>query len=80
MGCGPARNAPCDHIFDVSSPTLTPFIVSNGTGASIVIAPGGGYHDLAWGKVCSANMQPHNHMTDQLFLLSAQSSQVNLSM
>ena len=24
--------------------------MSNGTGAAIVIAPGGGYHDLAFGK------------------------------
>lgn len=49
-GCGPNRDAPCDHIFDVSIPTLTPFVVSNGTGAAVVIAPGGGYHDLSWGK------------------------------
>lgn len=34
----------------MSVPTLTPFIVTNGTGASIVIAPGGGYQNLAWGK------------------------------
>lgn len=49
-GCGPGRDAPCDHINDVSMPTLTPFLVTNGTGAAIIIAPGGGYHDLAWGK------------------------------
>ena len=34
----------------MSAPSLTPFLVSNGTGAAIIIAPGGGYHDLAWGK------------------------------
>ena len=49
-GCGPGRDAPCDHVRDVSVPTLTPFLVSNGTGAAIIIAPGGGYHDLAFGK------------------------------
>ena len=65
-GCGPARNAPCDHIHDVSHPTLTPFLVSNGTGAAIIVAPGdgmyrtrcadldantgGGYHNLAFSK------------------------------
>eukprot|EP01043_Picozoa_sp_COSAG02_P045099 COSAG02_NODE_4091_length_5797_cov_127.687434_8_plen_57_part_00 len=31
-------------------PNLTPFLVNNGTGAAIIIAPGGGYHDLAFGK------------------------------
>ena len=31
-------------------PSLTPFLVSNGTGAAVIIAPGGGYRDLAWGK------------------------------
>eukprot|EP00038_Savillea_parva_P008319 m.176181 g.176181 ORF g.176181 m.176181 type:complete len:368 (-) comp14121_c0_seq1:171-1274(-) len=50
QGCGPMRNIPCDHINSVSHPTLTPFLVTNGTGAAIVIAPGGGYHDLSWGK------------------------------
>ena len=49
-GCGPERDAPCDHINDVSLPGLTPFLVANGTGAAIIIAPGGGYHDLAWSK------------------------------
>jgi acetyl esterase/lipase len=34
--------------YNVSIPTLTPFLVSNGTGAAIVIAPGGGYEHLAW--------------------------------
>jgi acetyl esterase/lipase len=49
-GCGPLRNIPCDHIYNVTNPTLTPFIVKNGTGASVIIAPGGGYTDLAWTK------------------------------
>lgn len=50
QGCGPNRDILCDHINSVSVPTLTPFLVSNGTGAAIIIAPGGGYHDLAWTK------------------------------
>ena len=29
---------------------ITPFLVKNGTGAAIIIAPGGGYHDLSYGK------------------------------
>ena len=49
-GCGQGRDEPCDHINDVSQPSLTPFLVTNGTGAAIIIAPGGGYHDLAWSK------------------------------
>jgi len=49
-GCGPNRDILCDHINHVSDPTLTPFLVNNGTGAAIIIAPGGGYHDLAWTK------------------------------
>jgi len=34
--------------FNVSIPTMTPFLVSNGTGAVVVIGPGGGYGHLAW--------------------------------
>jgi acetyl esterase/lipase len=49
-GCGPGRDAPCDHIYNISLPSLTPFLVKNGTGAAIIIAPGGGYHSLAWSK------------------------------
>ena len=33
--------------YNVTTPTLTPFLVSNGT-AAVVIAPGGGYQHLAW--------------------------------
>ena len=50
QGCGPNRDIACDHIRDVTQPTLTPFLVKNGTGAAIIIAPGGGYSDLAWTK------------------------------
>ena len=49
-GCGVGRNEPCDGVKDVSFPTLTPFLVSNGTGAAIIIAPGGGYQHLAFSK------------------------------
>ena len=49
-GCGISRSMPCDHIHDVSEPTLTPFVVSNGSGAAVIIAPGGGYHNLAFTK------------------------------
>lgn len=50
QGCGRNRSIPCDHVFSVSNPTLTPFLVKNGSGAAIIIAPGGGYHDLSFGK------------------------------
>ena len=49
-GCGESRNSPCDIISNVSTPTLTPYLVHNGTGAAMVIAPGGGYHLLAIDK------------------------------
>lgn len=50
QGCGANRSIACDHVRDVTVPTLTPFLVNNGTGAAVVIAPGGGYSDLAWTK------------------------------
>eukprot|EP01013_Petalomonas_cantuscygni_P044212 TRINITY_DN8816_c0_g1_i1.p1 TRINITY_DN8816_c0_g1~~TRINITY_DN8816_c0_g1_i1.p1 ORF type:complete len:357 (-),score=36.01 TRINITY_DN8816_c0_g1_i1:281-1351(-) len=47
----PAGSSDPDHIWNVSVPTLTPFIVKNSTsGAAVVIAPGGGYAALAWKK------------------------------
>ena len=49
-GCGALHTSACDHIYNVSAPSVTPFIVTNGTGASVVIAPGGGYRDLSWTK------------------------------
>ena len=49
-GCGALHSSACDHIYNVSAPSLTPFVVTNGTGASVVIAPGGGYVDLSWTK------------------------------
>ena len=41
------------EITNVSAPSFTPFLVSNGTGAAVVVAPGGGYHILAWDKELS---------------------------
>eukprot|EP00911_Craspedida_sp_UC1_P001136 UC1_evm1s858 len=69
MGCGPARDAPCDHIFDVSIPTLSPFIVHNGTGASVIVAPGGGYQDLSWGKEGIDVARAYNAMGVSAFVL-----------
>ena len=50
VGCGPSRQAPCDHVYNVSRPELYPYLVSNGTGGAVVIAPGGGYSDLSFSK------------------------------
>ena len=50
-GCGASRNEKCNHVNDVSVPMLYPHIVNNGTGAAVLVAPGGGYHDLAYTKV-----------------------------
>ena len=36
------------RFYNVSRPTLTPYIVTNGSGAAVVIAPGGGYSHLAY--------------------------------
>ena len=44
----PAAYGTESRYYNVSEPTITPFLVSNGTGAAIVIAPGGGYGHLAW--------------------------------
>jgi len=44
----PAAYGTESRYYNVSVPTLTPYLVSNGTGAAIVIAPGGGYGHLAW--------------------------------
>ena len=34
--------------YNVSRPTLTPFLVHNGTGAAVIVAPGGAYMELNW--------------------------------
>jgi acetyl esterase/lipase len=53
--CGPERLivtpgefADSARYYNVSRPTLTPFLVANGSGAAVVVAPGGGYDHLAW--------------------------------
>jgi acetyl esterase/lipase len=53
--CGPERlivthgpYADSARYYNVTQPTLTPFLVSNGSGAAIIIAPGGGYDHLAF--------------------------------
>jgi len=68
-GCGANRSTVCDHINDVTTPTLTPFLVSNGTGAAVVIAPGGGYHDLAWTKEGLDTARMFNLMGVSAFVL-----------
>ena len=40
-----------EQITDVDSPTITPMLAQhNPTGQAVVVAPGGGYHFLAWNK------------------------------
>jgi len=68
-GCGAGHNIACDHIYNVSVPTLTPFIVTNGTGAAVVIAPGGGYSDLSWGKEGLDTARMYNAMGVSAFVL-----------
>ena len=52
--CGPEATitthgpyADSRRVYNVSQPTLTPFLVHNGSGAIVLIAPGGGYQHLA---------------------------------
>ena len=42
--CGPSRDLPCYTYYNVSSPTLVPYLAKagTGTGAAVVVAPGGG--------------------------------------
>merc|ERR1719272_2134746 len=69
QGCGAGRDIPCDHIFSVSAPQLVPFLVKNGTGAAIIIAPGGGYHDLSWGKEGLDYARMYNSLGVSAFVL-----------
>ena len=53
--CGPERlvvthgeYADSARYYNVTVPTLTPFLVTNGSGAAVVIAPGGGYDHLSF--------------------------------
>jgi len=40
LACGQTRDQLCYYIYNVSTPTLTPYLVTNGTGAAVIIAPG----------------------------------------
>ena len=68
-GCGADRSELCDHINDVSVPSITPFIVRNGTGAAVIIAPGGGYHNLAWTKEGIDLARMYNQLGVSAFVL-----------
>lgn len=68
-GCGANHSTMCDHIYNVSAPTLTQFLVANGTGAAIIIAPGGGYKDLAWTKEGLDIARLYNSMGVSAFVL-----------
>ena len=50
LSCGQHRDEWCHGVDNVTHPTITPFIVRNGTGAAVLIAPGGGYGALEWSK------------------------------
>ena len=50
QGCGAGHNEVCYHIYSVSRPSIKPFVVNNGTGSAVIIAPGGGYSKLSWSK------------------------------
>ena len=57
------------EITNVSAPSFTPYLVSNGTGAAVVIAPGGGYHILAWDKEGAGYARRLNAMGVSAFVL-----------
>lgn len=72
VGCGPGwpnSDLQCRKIMNVSSPTLTPFLVTNGTGAAVVIAPGGGYTILAMDKEGFDVAQMWNRLGVSAFVL-----------
>ena len=53
--CGPEKavntSSPWNwqrRFYNVSIPTLSAYLVQNGTGAAVVVAPGGGYDHLAY--------------------------------
>ena len=55
FACGPEKlvttvgpYASDRRYYNVSQPTISPFLVANGTGAAVVVAPGGGYGELNW--------------------------------
>jgi acetyl esterase/lipase len=69
MGCGPGRSAECNLITNVSVPTITPYLVTNGTGAAVVVAPGGGYSVLAITKEGEDIARMYNSIGVSAFLL-----------
>lgn len=69
QGCGPNRSIACDHIYNVAVPTMTAYLVSNGTGGAVIIAPGGGYTDLAWTKEGEDVAFMYNEMGVSAFVL-----------
>jgi len=69
LGCGILRNQPCQIINNVSTPTLTAYLVNNGTGAAVVIAPGGGYTLLAYDKEGKDIARMYNSIGVSAFLL-----------
>ena len=68
-GCGPLRNDVCYKIFNVSTPTLSPYLVRNGTGAAVIIAPGGGYSIVAISKEGEDIARLYNSLGVSAFLL-----------
>ncbi len=58
----PAAYGTVSRYFNVSAPTLTPFLVANGSGGAVLIAPGGGYGHLAWDAEGTRVAQRFNEM------------------
>jgi acetyl esterase/lipase len=69
VGCGILRNKNCNLIYNVSVPTITPYLVYNGTGTAIVVAPGGGYTILAIDKEGRDVARMYNSIGVSVFLL-----------
>jgi acetyl esterase/lipase len=58
----PAAYGTVSRYYNVSVPTITPFLVANGSGAAVLIAPGGGYGHLAWDAEGTRVAQRFNEM------------------
>ena len=63
------RNAKCYMVENVSVPTLTPYLVTNGTGSAVVIAPGGAYLFLAISKEGEDIAKMYNSLGVSAFVL-----------
>ena len=69
-GCGPTRAGTCDQILNVSTPTLTPYVISGvAPGAAVIVAPGGGYQHLAISKEGEDVCTLYNTLNVSCFLL-----------